>query len=196
MFLLFCYYAVTNNKNAPSFKKTSYKSAKIQQIMHPNPTFINKLIVNLLTMVENTPLPHKIQLLAHVIEQATASSLQEESGLAFNSYIILYVLNKKGEINQSKLADQLKITTAAISKRVKILMEREFVTTTINKENRREHLLNITEKGKQILKTSTTLLDKQFNELIKEYKHKEEFELLLNELIKTVCSEHHDNETC
>lgn len=147
-------------------------------------------------MFKETPLPHKIHMLAHIIEQHASTVLHEKFDLAFNSYVILHVLTKHKILNQHFLAQKLQLTTAAISKRIKLLSEKGLVMANTNKDNRREQHINITPKGKKIHDKATIVLENNFNEMIKKYPHSKELDKQLNLLLTNICSEHHDRKTC
>lgn len=146
-------------------------------------------------MYESTPLPHKIHMLAHIIQKRASSILHEKGNIAFNSFIILHKLANHGNLNQQFLSETMQISTAAISKRIKFLCEKNLVEVTTNAKNRREHIVGITAQGRETFENLTNKLMKEFDESITAFQEKEEFEKLINRLLEIMCEDNYDRQT-
>lgn len=135
-------------------------------------------------------------MLAHILELQASQALHKEFGIAFNSYVILFVLKKHDVLNQQYLATKLGISTAAISKRIKNLTDKGYVTTKVNEENRRENLVTLTQEGRVIQEQATLLLKNNFDENVKEFTEQEETDKLLTKLLEILASKHYDRQNC
>ncbi len=110
-------------------------------------------------MSSNIPI-HKtasmLHMLVHIMDKEVDKSLTNDLGISFAQFFILAHIHDcdKSLSNQVGLAKIMEITQAAISRHIKIMMEKDWVNTIINPTNRRENILQLTEKGEQIYKDS------------------------------------------
>ncbi|AZB07715.1 MarR family transcriptional regulator [Chryseobacterium sp. G0162] len=78
------------------------------------------------------------------------------NGITASHYnIIEFILRKKG-LTGKEIATAFKITPAAVSKQLKILINNGFITQKQDEADRRKFILSVTEKGKFIVENSET----------------------------------------
>lgn len=115
---------------------------------------------------------HKIHKLVIWMDKEADNYLQSSYGITYSQFLIMFMIGLKDASSQKKVADYCNFTEAAISKQVENLRRNELLTREENKENRREHILKLTEKGAKIFEKALGDLEKGsesiFNVLTKE----------------------------
>ena len=90
--------------------------------------------------------------------------LHQSYGLTGPQALILKEMQGKGQLTPSKLAKRLSLSQATITDIVKRLEQRGLVTRVRDTEDRRKIMLEITGKGKALIKAAPPLLQEQFIE--------------------------------
>ncbi|MGE8207650.1 MarR family winged helix-turn-helix transcriptional regulator [Heyndrickxia sp. NPDC080065] len=93
----------------------------------------------------------QIFLMIKNIDIHVTQHFEKRTGISLTRYEILFTLFEKGRLSQMGLQHELKIDQAAITRHLKILEEKGFVTRNRNEQNNREVIVQITEAGKDIL---------------------------------------------
>lgn len=121
-----------------------------------------------------------------VSNQETTSLFEKETGFSLTRYELMVFLKENGKCSQSQIHVELKIDSAAITRHLKILEEKDYVIRERNQENNREIFVQLTEKAKLDLENcekehnsldnnlAITLTDEEANQLL----------LLLNKLTR------------
>lgn len=86
------------------------------------------------------------------MERHVTQHFEKRLGISLTRYEILYKLDEKGRLSQIGLQQEMKIDQAAITRHLKILQGKGFVTRNRNEQNNREVIVQITEAGKDILR--------------------------------------------
>jgi len=115
----------------------------------------------------------KIQRLAFRIERHADQILLEKLGIGFSQFRIIHELERNPKAKQNQLARALGQTEASISRQVKIMRADRLMITSINPNNKREHLTTLTPKGARIKEAATESLDKLYNSIIKDLSSKD-----------------------
>ncbi|EOH86371.1 MarR family winged helix-turn-helix transcriptional regulator [Enterococcus villorum] len=114
-----------------------------------------------------------------IISQEGTALFEKETGFSLTRYEMLMFLWEKGECLQNQIQTELKIDNAAISRHLKILEEKEYVSRKRNPANNREVFVLLSDKAKQELaqceknhqKSASSLCisltDEEISELIK-----------------------------
>lgn len=61
----------------------------------------------------------------------------------------LYIINMMGEINQKRLSEMLNIRPTSLSETIKRLEEKDMISRTPDKDDKRTYLISLTEKGEK-----------------------------------------------
>ncbi|AEB28885.1 putative transcriptional regulator [Carnobacterium sp. 17-4] len=113
-----------------------------------------------------------------VSNQETTSLFEKETGFSLTRYELMMFLKEKGKCSQIQIHVELKIDSAAITRHLKILEEKDYVIRERNQENNREIFVQLTEKAKQDLENcekehnslhnnlAITLNDEEANQLL------------------------------
>jgi len=123
-----------------------------------------------------------MHIISHKLKLRSEQILTKKFNISFNGFIFLYILKTKGNQSQHSLSKFAGITPAATSKQVQLLFKKGFIKININLENRREHLVTITSKGKLLQQKLSNLLAKDFRLLFGNIKNMTDFEFILNKM--------------
>jgi DNA-binding MarR family transcriptional regulator len=133
-----------------------------------------------------------IPLLCHIAGLLQAQQdqvLQELLGIGFAQYKILAAVQAFMAASQLNVAQSLAQTEASISRQVKLLGKMNLIDIQIQKNNRRQHILILTDEGKRVLEAAHQAVAKfdekslNFNE-----KQAEQLHELLSELHRFSCN--------
>lgn len=86
------------------------------------------------------------------MERHVTQHFEKRLGISLTRYEILYKLLEMGLLSQIGLQQEMKIDQAAITRHLKILEGKGFVSRNRNEQNNREVIVQITEAGKDILR--------------------------------------------
>ena len=76
---------------------------------------------------------------------------EKETGFSLTRYEMLMFLKEKGTCSQNQIQTELKIDSAAITRHLKILEQKGYVTRKRNAENNREVFVQLSEQANQDL---------------------------------------------
>jgi DNA-binding MarR family transcriptional regulator len=99
------------------------------------------------------------------MDKVAEDLLQEHFGLTFSQFRMLMAVEKGGLSCQAHIAQFFGLTPAAISRQIDILTGKKLLIAKTNSNNRREHILELTSKGKESSKQAIELLEKRFNQI-------------------------------
>ena len=85
--------------------------------------------------------------------QEMTTKFEEQTGFSITRYELMQVLRENAPCSQSLIQTALKIDSAAVTRHLKILEEKNYVTRERNKENNREVMVTITNSALQSLET-------------------------------------------
>lgn len=138
-------------------------------------------------------LQHLTSLLARNSDQI----LLEQLGLGYAQFKILRVLNPGLAVKQRTIAAALGQTEASISRQIKLLVVKGYITRSTEPHNKRVRLIKITPKGQEIAKVSEEALSKYHSSLLSEFSDKQKANLLssLENFHSHVCKVAHNPAT-
>jgi DNA-binding MarR family transcriptional regulator len=142
-------------------------------------------------MSSNIPI-HKtasmLHMLVHIMDKDVDKSLTAGLGVSFAQFFILANIQvcKESLRNQVNLSKIMDITQAAISRHIKIMMEKGWVSTIINPTNRRENILELTNQGHKIYKQSLDHVNCMCDSLFENISlsEQQQLQLILTKLLK------------
>ncbi|MFP4697851.1 MAG: MarR family winged helix-turn-helix transcriptional regulator [Eubacteriales bacterium] len=100
---------------------------------------------------------------------------EEISKLTINHFYYLEVIKDLEKPTFTDLANQLNVTRPSVSTMVKVLIEQGYINKDQSSEDGRVYFLNLTEKGKNLLKVEEEVIE-EFIILIQEALTEEELE--------------------
>ncbi len=74
------------------------------------------------------------------------TKFEEKTGFSITRYELMQILKENAPCSQSLIQEKLKIDSAAVTRHLKVLEEKAYVTRERNKKNNREVIVNITKK--------------------------------------------------
>ncbi|MBI2984747.1 MAG: MarR family transcriptional regulator [Candidatus Kerfeldbacteria bacterium] len=109
----------------------------------------------------------KIHKLTFLMDRIAVQTLREGADLTFAQYRLLRWLQHAGQISQKKIANFHGLTAGAVSRQIDPLVEKKWISRTVNPKNRRERRLTLTHQGAKKAATAGELLDAKFSDLFK-----------------------------
>ncbi len=88
-----------------------------------------------------------------IANQEMTSKFEEVTGFSLTRYELMMILKETGKCSQKEIQHQLHIDSAAVTRHLKILEEKEYVIRERNKENNREIFVEMTEKARMDLES-------------------------------------------
>ena len=112
-------------------------------------------------------------------------------GLKFNQWRLIHAISSKSIFTPAKLADELMIERATVSRYLDQLEERGCVERTHNNFDRRVVDIKLTKKGEEIAKLGIDLMDQAYKNMFSEFTKNENkhFVALLNKLNNSIPEE-------
>ncbi|MDG6111504.1 MarR family winged helix-turn-helix transcriptional regulator [Lactococcus formosensis] len=83
--------------------------------------------------------------------QEMTTKFEKETGFSITRYELMMFLKENGQCSQGQLQNELKIDSAAITRHLKLLEAKGYVTRERNKQNNREVFVKITDSSKEAL---------------------------------------------
>jgi DNA-binding MarR family transcriptional regulator len=117
--------------------------------------------------------------------QEMTAKFEKETGFSITRYELMMFLKENGQCSQTILQKELKIDSAAVTRHLKILEDKNYVTRERNQQNNREVFVKITAKAFNELETC----EKKYSSSEKQIPvslNDQEGELLLELLTKLV----------
>jgi DNA-binding MarR family transcriptional regulator len=98
-------------------------------------------------MVEELRIIKQIHNLSAILSRSQDKLLLERFGIGLSQYKILYTLLSLERSSQKYISTMIGQTEASISRQIKILIAQDMLISSINVDNKREHLVRLSPKG-------------------------------------------------
>ena len=83
-----------------------------------------------------------------IVNQEMTAKFEKSTGFSITRYQLMMILKCKGRCSQTQLQNELKIDSAAVTRHLKLLEEKNLVNRQRNKDNNREVFVEITDEAK------------------------------------------------
>ncbi|KZK05220.1 transcriptional regulator MarR family [Lactococcus cremoris] len=83
-----------------------------------------------------------------IVNQEMTAKFEKSTGFSITRYQLMMILKCKGRRSQTQLQNELKIDSAAVTRHLKLLEEKNLVKRQRNKDNNREVFVEITDEAK------------------------------------------------
>lgn len=113
----------------------------------------------------------KIHKFVFLAEKALDRRLQHDVGLSFSQCMILVHVAHNPHISQRHVAYERDITPAAVSRHIEALVEAGLISRFDREQNKREHVLEVTIRGRGVVKTAEEVLEEEIEALMKQLSH-------------------------
>jgi len=113
----------------------------------------------------------RFMMIGRQMQKFNRDIILQECNIKQNEFAVLHMLERyqqKGvqEMKISDVAKHLKNATSTISPIIQSLVEKEFISRTTSKEDRRVAMIVLTDKGNEQLKQIMQRISRQFNEVL------------------------------
>ena len=141
-------------------------------------------------MTHSREITFTLHKLVFLMDKIGDQSLQKNVNITFSQFRILLAINHKENLSQRDIAEFWDMTQAAVSRQVEILIKKKLVTRKDNKDNRREHVLNLTVEGENLLTKASVALDTEYHSVYKVISEEEQSIMSrnLDKLLQTICN--------
>src|SRR5690242_17413141 len=109
-------------------------------------------------MAVELPLDFFIEHVATLLARQSDQVLQEQLGVGLSQYKILLTLQHNPSIQQRQIADLLGQTEASVSRQIKLLKSKQMIASSVNPQNRRQHLTTLQPRGDRVLEAASRAL--------------------------------------
>ena len=102
-----------------------------------------------------------------LVEKRLSSLLQKSSALSFSQFMILvgFKCQNHGPVSQTCIADQLHLTEATVSRHISILVSQKYLTRKEDLQNRRKHIITLTEKGNLAFEKAQKIIHRELTKI-------------------------------
>lgn len=119
-----------------------------------------------------------LQHVSGVMAKQNDQALQERLGIGFSQFKILRCLEHNPRTQQKQIADWLGQTEASISRQIKLMIDKGLLQTSVNPQNRREHLTTPTAKGLRLTEESMKVMQAYHADMFSHMGDKKQQQLL------------------
>lgn len=115
-------------------------------------------------MSDTSDLATNIHRLSTVLGKVADTTLQDCCGFGVSQFKILWVLNTHQEgVLQTTIAQWLSLTEAAVSRQICLLDSDGLIDKQVDPDNRRNHIITLSEKGKTFAGNAMSALMKEYS---------------------------------
>lgn len=128
--------------------------------------------------------------LAANLDKIADKELMLHLNLTSSQFTVMSILDNSSKVKQNFISKKLNISEAAVSKQIKILVEKGFVTVSVNSEDKKSRVLEMTDVGESVFKEGWIVINRINKDLYKEiYSHDTRvLEGLIKKMFKTTSS--------
>ena len=110
---------------------------------------------------------YKLRKLAMAMDRQVDQRLQDKFGLTLSQFMIMLGAAHQSRASQCSVARFLNLTQAAVSRQIDGLVELNLISRTENDQNRREHILTLTEDGAEMVASAKAEISQLYQGLLK-----------------------------
>jgi DNA-binding MarR family transcriptional regulator len=110
-------------------------------------------------MQPNNALGYLLQHVSSILSKQSDQVLQERLGIGFSQFKLLMALRWNPATSQRAIADSLGQTEASISRQIKLMYDKGLLHSSINPDNRRQHLATPTAQGVKLTEAALEVLN-------------------------------------
>ncbi len=111
---------------------------------------------------------YKIHALTILADKFADNQLRKKLNISLSQFMVMMMIGECSNVSQKDVSYHLNHTESAVSRQVKILEDTNFVLRTVDKADRRRHVLKLTNGGKRVLDKAHIMLKDLNNVLLEE----------------------------
>ncbi len=118
--------------------------------------------------------------------------LDEALHVGFSQSMILLYVKKNPRVSQRHISHDRDITPAAVSRHIEALVQKGYILQKDNTENKREHILEVSDRGEELVEEMITLMNDELDRVFNTINQQEmdEIDLLFNKLLNVFGEKH------
>lgn len=99
-----------------------------------------------------------------LFRQASAMLPPDSPGLSV--ILLLKMVKERGHVSQHEIAECLCVSNAAVSRHITNLIEKQYIESSVNPQNRRQTIITLSKQGNEALKKADQAIEAQFIKLL------------------------------
>ena len=117
-----------------------------------------------------------------LVEKRISTILANAHKMSFSQFMILvgFKCSEIGPVSQTCIANQLHLTEATVSRHISSLVSMKYLSRKEDTENRRKHIISITDKGLVAFKEAQVLIDKELRDIFSTIKQIDRVRMVKN----------------
>lgn len=130
----------------------------------------------------------KLHKTAFLVAKLVEKELVSRTELTFPQFMTMVLVDHKASCKQAEMAEMGHLTEAAVSRMVEVMVDKGLLSRKENPESRREHKVEMTDKGKKNFVLATKVVKEKMDELLDNLTDQEQDKLneLLDKILKVV----------
>lgn len=117
-----------------------------------------------------------------LVQKHLENVLTSKKSLSFSQFMILvgFHCSSHEPVSQTTIAERLYLTEATVSRHISTLVALGYLKREEDKENRRKHIISITQSGTKIFKQASKIIDKELETVFACIKHNDRAGIMKN----------------
>lgn len=117
-----------------------------------------------------------------LVQKYIEQALTQAKAITFSQFMILvgFRCTESGPVSQSKIAEELYLTEATVSRHISTLVDLGLLSRAEDKNNRRKHIIRITEKGTKAFEDAKKIIDTELHQIFSVIKEKDRENIMKN----------------
>ena len=133
--------------------------------------------------IDSKDLPiSKLVALIYKSQKIFFNNMLSELNINNTQFHILFEISNDSNINQEKIASRCNVNKGAVARSIKKLEDNDFISRTIDENNRRQNIISLTQKGKETIIQATNFLNDMEDYLFDDNDEKELLQKILKDL--------------
>lgn len=113
-------------------------------------------------------LPHRILLLARMLDRETARHLQEQFELSLAEWRVLAFVCSVGPSSAADIGSAFESDRAEVSRAVARLEARNYISREVASDNRKKLIVNVTDEGRKTFETARVTRQQYFHTIMQD----------------------------
>ena len=140
-------------------------------------------------MIHSRDITYNLHKVVFLLDKIADEILEEKLGMTFSQFKILIAIDHK-TMSQREIADYWDMTEAAVSRQIELLLDKKLVELEENPDNRRQHVLKLSQAGREMYDKGFKVLDEKTEEVfvVLDEREREVMTDGIHKLLKVICT--------
>ena len=140
-------------------------------------------------MIHSRDITYNLHKVVFLLDKIADEVLEDKLGVTFSLFKILIAIDHK-TMSQREIADYWDMTEAAVSRQIELLLDKKLVEREENPDNRRQHVLKLSQTGRKMYDKGFKVLDEKTEEVfvVLDEREREVMTEGIHKLLKVICT--------